>query len=551
LRRLTGREYVFSFIIILSILALGYSVYLRLDLGVFLATAIGSLGYVVVALYDKYILTADLKITFDPKAQDLNSSTLTLLDSQNRPTTNARVIRVLVRNDGKKKARSCVGYLELVSRQEGCTMLSFYPSVLGWQNISRTNLIPAGGFASLGVAISFDKGVQLDHSRCDKLPGNTLLHTWAYTPEIFTMGPSFRLQDAFCAGTYVFDVVIYSEDSGPARQRFSLKIGANWNEDEMTAVFLGTYQPQSEPQAAARNLEVSLSSTPADEEYDRRQRIAKLDSALLFLSSTVGVMFAVLRSAINPATSLVAAGPLVVLGVVLPFYYGYVRGALVRSSIVDRYRGWIFFLVGLSAYGYNLVLGWMNQILPLYVGRSYVLFDIPVGLALIPLGYVVAKRVPKFFFQALGAAPDPLCFRAGVLSVLSASLFAGVGSNLIFIQSMNLYSGTSLLLLLATGLYLLNRSGRYAGYANLDVQYTVLSVQGRWHGRVPQWIGYVFLYAGIAVFLGSSVFFVAFATSFADVVNAYVELAVAFLLLFVGIRLQKLTERKDVYRTVR
>src|SRR5438093_13254620 len=93
---------------------------------------------------------------------------------------------------------------------------------------------------------------------------------------------------------------------------------------------------------------------------DKKLRIGKLDSALLFLSSTVGLMFAVIRTTINPAASIVTAFPLIFLGVLLPFYYGYVKGALIRSSTVDRYRGWIFFLVGLGAYGYSIGAGWMT-----------------------------------------------------------------------------------------------------------------------------------------------------------------------------------------------
>ena len=102
-----------------------------------------------------------------------------------------------------------------------------------------------------------------------------------------------------------------------------------------------------------------------------------------------------------------------------------------------------------------------------------------------------------------------------------------------------------------TGAYLLRQSGRFAGYANSDVPYSVVTVQGRWYGKVPQWIGYPFSYSGVALFLGSAVYFVAFAASLTDVINAYVELAIAFSLIIVGRRLQRLAERRDVYKTAR
>lgn len=135
---------------------------------------------------------------------------------------------------------------------------------------------------------------------------------------------------------------------------------------------------------------------------NKKLRVGKLDSALLFLSSTVGLMFAVIRAAIDPATAIGTAIPLIILGVVLPFYYGYVRGALVRLSTADRYRGWIFFLVGLGAYGYNIFVEWMNLVLPRYGGRISFITDVPVAIVAVLAAYFMARKVPPFHLQSLG-----------------------------------------------------------------------------------------------------------------------------------------------------
>src|SRR5438309_3169020 len=153
--------------------------------------------------------------------------------------------------------------------------------------------------------------------------------------------------------------------------------------------------------------------------FDKGSKIGKLDSALLFLSSTVGLMFAVIRATINPA-SVVTAIPLIGLGVVLPFYYGYVRGALVRSSTVDRYRGWVFFLAGLGAYGYNISVGWMNQVLLLYFGRASYLADVPVAIVAVLAALFVARRLKRFFFQVLGDFSSRLLTLSIVITLILA-----------------------------------------------------------------------------------------------------------------------------------
>ncbi len=282
---------------------------------------------------------------------------------------------------------------------------------------------------------------------------------------------------------------------------------------------------------------------------DKKLRVGKLDSALLFLSSTVGIIFAVIRAAINPSASIVTAIPLIVLGIVLPFYYGYVRGALVRSSTVDRYRGWIFFLVGLGAYGYNIALGWMNQVLPLYVGRFSYLTDVPIAIAAVLFAYFVARRFHRFFFRVLGERSSPLISRSATGAALSAIFFAAVGSNLATIGNLDASSGGALLLLFAGGVYLLRRSELWAGYANSSVEFSFEIVTGKWYRKgLPSWSGTAVYYTGMAFFLVGTLYFVTTGVTVAALFNFFYELLGAILFMILGTFLSARVEKRKVLR---
>ncbi len=260
-------------------------------------------------------------------------------------------------------------------------------------------------------------------------------------------------------------------------------------------------------------------------------------------------MFAVIRAAMNPATSIVTSIPLIFLGIVLPFYYGYVRGALVRSSAVDRYRGWIFFLVGLGAYGYNIAVEWMNQVLPLYVGRLTYLTDVPIAIIAVLFGFFVARRFHRFIFQILGETSSPLISRAAIGAALSAIFFAAVGSN-VAIGNLNDSTGEALLLLLAVGVYVLRRSNRWANYANSNVGYSFEVIKGEWYGKgLPSWSGDALYYSGMALFLVGTLYFVTTVATVGGVFDFLYELVGAIVLMFVGRFLSDRAGKKEVLRT--
>ncbi|WP_287588278.1 hypothetical protein [Candidatus Borrarchaeum sp.] len=79
---------------------------------------------------------------------------------------------------------------------------------------------------------------------------------------------------------------------------------------------------------------------------DVKLRIGKLDSALLFLSSSITIIFALIQVFIGGVGALIYFLPLFFLGWIIPFYVGYIKGGL-GDSVVERCRGWLYLILGI------------------------------------------------------------------------------------------------------------------------------------------------------------------------------------------------------------
>lgn len=99
-------------------------------------------------------------------------------------------------------------------------------------------------------------------------------------------------------------------------------------------------------------------------------RLERLDDAFLFAVGFVGLLITVVQVFVfgePDVKSLVEILPLLFLGIVMPFYIGYVRGAismrLINRSVVERMRGWIYMVMGVCGYfGFVLSSGLEGQI---------------------------------------------------------------------------------------------------------------------------------------------------------------------------------------------
>jgi hypothetical protein len=80
-----------------------------------------------------------------------------------------------------------------------------------------------------------------------------------------------------------------------------------------------------------------------------KDKLDKLDEAFLFLISLTSIIFALLQVVLTPPTFIVFTFILLVIGVLLPFYYGFWRGALEDDPLL-RSIGWIYLFLGIASY---------------------------------------------------------------------------------------------------------------------------------------------------------------------------------------------------------
>ena len=141
------------------------------------------------------------------------------------------------------------------------------------------------------------------------------------------------------------------------------------------------------------------------EYIDKKLRLAKLDSALLFFSSSLSLAFSV-GYAFLGARWLQYYLPMLFLGWFMPIYIGYVRGSLIVDSIEERVRGWIYFIMGLGFYVVSPLLGFLvEEILKvelLYAGLVTLITSAVFGLSYSTLQSKVVYDIFKIQRKSFG-----------------------------------------------------------------------------------------------------------------------------------------------------
>lgn len=91
-------------------------------------------------------------------------------------------------------------------------------------------------------------------------------------------------------------------------------------------------------------------------------RLQSLDDAFLFSIGSTSVAFAFLEAALGGMNALLLSTPLLIAGLFFPFYIGYLRGAIVVDTILERIRGWIYFTAGTSIYAAGLAVIFLRDL---------------------------------------------------------------------------------------------------------------------------------------------------------------------------------------------
>jgi len=93
---------------------------------------------------------------------------------------------------------------------------------------------------------------------------------------------------------------------------------------------------------------------------DIESRKARIDELLLFLSSGLGILFSVIQASVAGVSSVVLFAPLLLLGLVLPVYLGYIKGAI-EDRNEERIRGWTYLIGGVLIYSTHIGLYMLRE----------------------------------------------------------------------------------------------------------------------------------------------------------------------------------------------
>jgi hypothetical protein len=187
--------------------------------------------------YINFVENPNLKIIWDSdeKKNDIHSPSMTILRGQT--TVERKHIRVIVRNDGKKVAKSCCAtiHIEEDGRVDGCISFSSEPKDLKWvtpfgNNETTRDIYPHGGEQYLEVIFADNhEPYSLEGGIC-KIDRKEKAPLWAYASTPLAFGNPFnRNQDGFCKGRFNIGLTVYSETAKPVRERFQLNITGKWD----------------------------------------------------------------------------------------------------------------------------------------------------------------------------------------------------------------------------------------------------------------------------------------------------------------------------------
>jgi len=157
--------------------------------------------------------------------------------------------------------------------------------------------------------------------------------------------------------------------------------------------------------------------------HEKDKKIERFDDAFLFALGSTGLVISLLQVVMKDLNAVVEAIPFLLLGIVFPFYVGYLRGAIEVDSNEERLRGWIYFLIGTSYYFGSFVLSSIrSQNLQISYVNGQILF-----YAAIVLGLITTDRILKWskkVFSVSSSSAQYAFSGTGLCAVSIAFLFS-------------------------------------------------------------------------------------------------------------------------------
>lgn len=146
-------------------------------------------------------------------------------------------------------------------------------------------------------------------------------------------------------------------------------------------------------------------------------KLDKYDDAFLFSLGLVGLIISLIEIRTSSYADIASVIPFLLLGILLPFVIGYLRGAIQQNSIEERMRGWIYFLIGTTSYFAFFVITRIGS-LDYWVRESIFIFIIAIGAT---SAYEFTKWSKRLF--ELKKPLTYYAFSATALGVLGFSTF--------------------------------------------------------------------------------------------------------------------------------
>jgi len=247
---------------------------------------------------------------------------------------------------------------------------------------------------------------------------------------------------------------------------------------------------------------------------DREMKLQNLDSLLLFLTSILGFFFSFIYVFFGYVEVALGFTPVIVLGLVIPIYVGYVRGGIIVDTLEERVRGWIYFVAGVTVYLIQNVVWLVGKMLPTLLSPyGSLLYGVVYIVSMLFIGLVIARgRASNWISTSIFRAFD------GEVTKLTQKMFDDTNDSagslaILFFVSFSLYMTRvqfielSVFFYLALAfcmLYLYEKDIRKLIKVNKYLSF--LNVEGQWtKPRIPRVfsdIGIISLILGLFLMVG-------------------------------------------------
>jgi len=133
--------------------------------------------------------------------------------------------------------------------------------------------------------------------------------------------------------------------------------------------------------------------------------------------------------------------PLLIIGLVIPIYIGYVRGAILLDTLEERVRGWIYFLIGVFYYSALIIFFVVNKLLLVLNVEFEIFSGLFTAIGIFLVSYFLGRRsLYRWFCRNIFNAFDHKMTKLTdkiYADTSESALYAGLFFYLVFVLSVS------------------------------------------------------------------------------------------------------------------